>query len=154
MRTILFTLSLIVASLCVTTQASAHCQVPCGIYDDHARVHAMQEDAATIRKAVVKVQALSKAKKKNVNQVTRWIVTKEEHASRIIKTVSEYFLTQKIKPVPPKAPKNGSYLQKLTDHHRVMVWAMKNKQQLDLDTVGKLDKAIDAIGRYWTRPKK
>ena len=31
---------------------NAHCQVPCGIYDDHARVEAMAEDAATVIKAV------------------------------------------------------------------------------------------------------
>ncbi len=32
--------------------ASAHCQIPCGIYDDNARVESMLEDVATIRKAV------------------------------------------------------------------------------------------------------
>lgn len=37
----------------------AHCQVPCGIFDDPVRVELMKEDAATIRKAMVQVNDLS-----------------------------------------------------------------------------------------------
>jgi hypothetical protein len=33
-------------------------------------------------------------------QMTRWVTTKDAHASNIITTVGEYFLTQKVKPVP------------------------------------------------------
>ena len=36
-----------------------HCQVPCGIFDDGARVAALKEDAATIRKAMVQINELS-----------------------------------------------------------------------------------------------
>ena len=30
----------------------AHCQVPCGIYDDPARIAELREDATTIEKAI------------------------------------------------------------------------------------------------------
>lgn len=39
------------AVLAVPQFSFAHCQVPCGIYDDHARVAAMLEDAATVEKS-------------------------------------------------------------------------------------------------------
>ena len=35
--------------------SGAHCQVPCGIYDDAARIARMYEDAATIEKAMVQM---------------------------------------------------------------------------------------------------
>ena len=44
----------LVAGILGSPQASrAHCQIPCGIYDDHARVHAMLEDVTTIEKSLV-----------------------------------------------------------------------------------------------------
>ena len=36
-------------------QAHSHCQVPCGIFDDKARVSALKEDCATITKAMNQV---------------------------------------------------------------------------------------------------
>ena len=39
--------------------AGAHCEVPCGIYDDHARITQMLEDATTIEKAVAQILELS-----------------------------------------------------------------------------------------------
>ena len=143
----------IVAPTMHSSSVRAHCQVPCGIYDDAARLQAMREDAATIRKAVVKATELSKNLKKNINQVSRWIATKEQHATRIITTVAEYFLTQKLKPVSPKEAGYSEYLERLAVHHRVMRWAMKNKQQLDLGTVSKLDSAIEDLAKVWTPSK-
>ena len=67
----------------------AHCQVPCGIYDDAARVARMYEDAATIEKAMVKMQELAGATDvQSANQFARWVATKEDHASNIITTVN------------------------------------------------------------------
>jgi nickel superoxide dismutase len=37
----------------------AHCQIPCGIYDDHARVQAMLEDAITVEKSTKLIAELS-----------------------------------------------------------------------------------------------
>ena len=108
--------------------AAAHCQVPCGIYDDHARITAMREDTATIAKAVAQIAELSgKHDPLALNQATRWINTKEQHASRIIETVSLYFLTQKVKAVAPGGAGYQAYLTKLADHHGVMRAAMTTK---------------------------
>ena len=130
--------------------ASAHCQVPCGIYDDTARVARMYEDAATIEKAMIQVQDLTgKGDAQSANQRTRWIITKENHASHIITTVAEYFLTQKIKPVAADDEGHAAYLAKLADHHRVMAAAMKAKQNSDPAIVAKLRAALDAMGKHY-----
>lgn len=134
--------------------ARAHCQIPCGIYDDHARIHAIREDITTIEKAVTNINELAgKKDAQSANQLVRWINNKEEHAERIIRTISDYFLTQKIKPVDMKDMKaHAAYLEQLAKHHAVMVAAMKCKQNASMDHVEALKKAVDQIEGYW--PKK
>ena len=46
-----FALTLGTLSLSLPHTSHGHCQVPCGIYNDGARVEAMLEDAATVLKA-------------------------------------------------------------------------------------------------------
>lgn len=135
-------------------QAQAHCQVPCGIYDDHNRIHVIREDITTIRKAVVQIKKLSsKTDAQSKNQLVRWINTKEQHATKIIRVISDYFLTQKIKSVSAKNKKAYSaYLVKLARHHAVMRAAMKTKQTVSLKAVAALSSAVSGIEGYW--PKK
>jgi nickel superoxide dismutase len=129
---------------------SAHCQVPCGIYDDHARIHHMLEDTTTIAKAVTSISELAgKTDPQSVNQVTRWINTKEDHASNIITTIAQYFLTQKVKEVKPGAEGYEDYLNSLATHHHVMRAAMKTKQTVDPKAVEELKSAIDALGKLY-----
>ncbi|MCK6508764.1 superoxide dismutase, Ni [Myxococcota bacterium] len=135
-------------------KVDAHCQVPCGIYDDHARVHALYEDSQTITKAIKNILALSdKTDAQSKNQLVRWVMTKEAHASNIIKVIAEYFLTQKIAPVPAGHKDHSAYLAKLARHHAVMRAAMFTKQQASLSAAEGLHKAIDGIAGDWT-PKK
>ena len=134
----------------LTPTADAHCQVPCGIYDDAARITQLREDAATIAKAVAQIGELAgKNDPQSLNQITRWIVTKEQHASHIITVVCEYFLTQKVKPVAADAEGYKAYLKKLADHHAVMVAAMKTKQNTNQASVDALAKAIDALAGHY-----
>ncbi len=131
-------------------EAEAHCQVPCGIYDDTARIKSLREDAATIAKAITQIKALSgKNEPLALNQATRWIITKEAHASNMIKVVSEYFLTQKVKPVAAGQDGYEAYLKKLADHHAVMRAAMKTKQTVDPADVAQLGRAIDALAAHY-----
>jgi nickel superoxide dismutase len=131
-------------------RAAAHCQVPCGIYDDTARIDRLREDAQTIGKAIDQLHQLVEGHTaQDLNQATRWINTKETHASHIITVVSEYFLTQKVKPVAPGADGYDAYLRKLADHHAVMVAAMKTKQQADPAAVDALNAAIEQLGTHY-----
>lgn len=133
--------------------ARAHCQVPCGIYDDKARIHAMREDVTTIGKAAKLITELSKKEDAlSRNQLVRWVQTKEQHANRIMSVVSEYFLAQKIKPAP-KSDKQAwqSYIRRLVAAHDLIRAAMKTKQTVDPKDVDALAKAVDAFGSHFAK---
>lgn len=124
--------------------ASAHCQVPCGIYDDHARVKLMLEDVATVEKAVNMLEKLAaKTDVQSKQQFTRWVMNKEQHAQNIISTISDYFLTQRVK------TSQKDYVERLKRHHAVIVNAMKAKQKADMATVKKLKASVKALAEYY-----
>jgi len=130
--------------------ASAHCQVPCGIYDDPARIAQLKEDAATIAKAVTGLAELAgKPDAQSWNQAIRWTVTKEDHASRIMTTVAEYFLAQRVKPAAPGTEGWQGYVESLADHHAVMRAAMKAKQTASAEAVTELDAAIATLAKRY-----
>ena len=132
--------------------AAAHCQVPCGIYDDAARITRLREDAATIDKAIHQIIEMAGSHgAQAINQAARWITTKEVHATHIINVVSEYFLTQKVKPVAADSSGYDAYLKSLADHHAVMVAAMKTKQKCDPATASTLRAAIDKLATHYSK---
>ena len=138
----------------IQTRARAHCEVPCGIYDDHARVLQMLEDTKTIDKAVTQINTLAGQHDPHaLNQAARWIATKEEHATRIQHTIAQYFLTQRVKPAEPGTDAWAAYEKKLTEHHAVMVAAMKAKQGVDPAAAETLKKAIETIAPYYPEKK-
>jgi len=133
--------------------AQAHCQVPCGIYNDAARIAALNEDTETIAKCITKINALAgKTDATSINQTVRWIQTKETHASHIITVVSEYFLTQKVKAVGSDNKQgHQKYLESLARHHAVMVAAMKTKQNPSLKAVQTLNSAIHLLSHDYVQ---
>ena len=150
-RVIVLGLATVVALAALPRGAGSHCQVPCGIYDDEARIARMAEDATTIGKVIDSINDLAgKGDAQSANQLTRWIVTKEAHATNIITIVSEYFLTQKVKPAESGSDDYAAYLEKLADHHRVMRAAMKTKQSADPATALALSTTIDALAVHYT----
>ena len=81
-----FGLSLIIAlaSILVSvSSAGAHCQIPCGIYDDQLRAKLIAEHAGTIEKSMQQIIELGKANPVNYNQLVRWVSNKESHATEI-----------------------------------------------------------------------
>merc|ERR1712050_626006 len=97
MQSMLRTATCVRVRLPVFLPVRSHCQVPCGIFDDPARVESLKEDAATVRKAMVQINELGTSTPLALNQTTRWIMTKEDHAKNIITTASEYMLAQRVK---------------------------------------------------------
>ena len=137
--------NLIVPFLLLQGSLLAHCQVPCGIYNDAARIIQIQEDFSTIQKAMTKIEELSQHQDaSSMNQLTRWIITKEDHASKIQKVVSEYFLTQRIK-VKTEGSEFDRYVKHTTTLHQVLVSAMKCKQTVDL---GHVDEGLHQIKTF------
>ncbi len=134
------------AALClVTSVAFAHCQVPCGIYGDQMRFQQMLEDEQTISKAQLQINELADGEvdAQAVNQMARWVSTKEDHATKIQETIASYFLAQRIK------ADNPSYVKQLTAAHAVIVNAMKCKQSADPDTAKVLEKSIFDLYRAY-----
>ena len=136
---------LIILFLLLQGSLLAHCQVPCGIYNDAARIVQIQEDFSTIQKAMNKIKELSEQQDAtSMNQMTRWILTKEEHASKIQKVVSDYFLTQRIK-VKTEGPEYDLYVKQTIYLHQILVSAMKCKQTVDSKNV---DYGLDLIETF------
>ena len=133
--------------LFVPNVAFSHCQIPCGIYDDHARVKGMLEDAATAEKAATLINELSDnlSGAQPKNQIIRWVMNKEKHAQNIISTISDYFLTQRVK------PSQKDYTERLKKHHAVIIAAMKTKQNADVKYAKELMKSIEAIAGYYPK---
>jgi len=139
----------VVGSILVLPQlAHAHCQIPCGIYDDHARVQSMLEDAATVEKSAKLIAKLAgKSDPQSQNQLVRWVMNKEKHAQKIISAISDYFLTQRVK------PSQKDYAERLIKHHAIIIAAMKAKQNADVKYAKSLKESIEVLLSYYSEPK-
>ena len=130
MKTIITSLAAGFLLMIITAaDVAAHCEIPCGIYDDKLRANLIYEHTVTIEKSMKKIAELSKENPVNYNQLVRWVSNKEEHATTIQHTVSQYFMTQRIRPDTEK------YSDKLTILHKMLQAAMKCKQSIDLANV-------------------
>ena len=127
----------VLALLVVAVPASAHCQIPCGIYDDELRVQLIEEHITTVEKSMNQIIAISKASPVDYNQLVRWIDNKETHAQEIQDIVTAYFMAQRIKPPTDHGDEAvvKEYLDRLALLHAMLVHAMKAKQGTDLAEV-------------------
>jgi len=135
-------LALIVLTLAVATsalllmpttqQAQAHCQIPCGIYDDATQFKVLALHITTIEKSMREITTLSAKPGKNANQLIRWVNNKEAHGDGFAAIITAYFLQQRIK---PPADENElarkAYIKKLVLCHKLLIGAMKAKQTTD-----------------------
>lgn len=151
MKKTLTILSLFILSFSVSKIAFAHCEVPCGIYQDELRIELIKEHIQTIEKAMKQIAELQSQDDEDYNQIVRWVNTKENHAKLIQEIAEQYFLHQRVKFADPKdEEKYKKYIAQLTSLHQLVVFAMKSKQGLDLENVDKMRKALSAFeGSYF-----
>ena len=144
MQTLSARLLIICAALLLTAaQATAHCEIPCGIYDDALRIQMILEDVTTIEKSMNQIVFHQKEKDHNANQLVRWIMNKEQHADKIQEVVSQYFMTQRIKP-------GMEHYQVMLGHlHEMLVFAMKCKQTTDLENPQKLRELVGQFEKVY-----
>ena len=110
----------------------AHCQVPCGIYDDAVRIVQIEEDITTIRKAMNMINDLAgKSDAQSLNQVSRWVSTKESHAQNVQETILNYFLAQRVKAKEKGNRDRQKYVDQTLTLHQLIVKMMKCKQTVD-----------------------
>ncbi len=135
--------SLVVLALIATAvPASAHCQIPCGIYDDELRVQLIEEHIGTVEKSMKKIIELSAEDDEDYNQIVRWVNNKELHAQEIQDIVTAYFMAQRIKPAVDHDDEKAmnEYIHKLAILHAIQIHAMKAKQGTNLEEIENLRK--------------
>ena len=121
--------------------ASAHCDIPCGIYDSHNA----ELGARTVTKMVSLIQEAQAATDPASRQTfVRCVKVKEEHAE-IVKRELQILWSDYFKP---------EHLERYPDLHG-KVWqalklASKNKQSIDAAAAGDLERAVAEIARiFW-----
>lgn len=131
----------------------AHCQIPCGIYDDEARFDQMTEHIMTIEKSMKEINDLSAAGEKNYNQLVRWVNNKEDHADKYMEIVTQYFMTQRIKPVDQTdTAAYAGYTKKVVLLQQMLVEAMKCKQTTDSAHTEKLRQLLARFHDLYADP--
>ncbi len=133
-------------AFCAPNQLSAHCQVPCGIFDNDNVISSLHTDYVTIEKASKQIEELSKDPAANANQLTRWVMTKESHCQDVQEKMLNYFLAQRVKAPEDEAGKDA-YVKQLTLCHAIIVTAMKCKQSTDVANIEKLHDLLHSSGR-------
>jgi len=127
-------LALLLFGFASSSQVSAHCQIPCGIYNDELRMKLIEEHISTIEKSMSLIIELGKAKETDYNQIVRWVTNKEQHADELSEIVTYYFMTQRVK------PEDKQYDKRIAALHQMLIAAMKCKQTTDLKNVETLRK--------------
>ncbi|MHB8899291.1 MAG: superoxide dismutase [Ni] [Thermoguttaceae bacterium] len=132
-------------------RASAHCEIPCGIYDDDARINLLNEHITTIEKSIKEIVALSADSVQNQNQLVRWVMNKEDHANQFQEVVSQYFMTQRVKPLTAEsdAAAKEKYVTQLTLLHEMLVYAMKAKQSTDTANTDRLRELVHEFAHVY-----
>ena len=133
-----------IIALSISNKSYAHCEIPCGIYEDTLRVELIKEHIVTIEKSMKMIIELSGEETPNYNQIVRWVNNKEEHANKLQDIVTQYFLNQRIKPVLTENTEQYKiYIKQLTLLHNLLVMSMKAKQTTDLEYVNKMNHTIN-----------
>ena len=120
---------------------SAHCDIPCGIYDPHGA----ELGARTVTKMVSLIQGAQEGTDPESRQTfVRCVKVKEEHAE-IVKRELQILWSDYFKP---------EHLERYPDLHE-KVWkalklASKNKQSIDATAARDLEAAVAEIARiFW-----
>ncbi len=130
----------------------SHCQVPCGIFDDPARITLIAEHITTIEKAMTQIETLSKETPVNYNQIIRWVTNKEKHAEELSDIVTYYFMAQRIKPVEKSETALYTvYQEQLELLHHLLVYTMKAKQSTDTKIIVKLRELLKAFEKSYLK---
>ena len=151
-QTTVLSCALVTVWLTGLVAASAHCEIPCGIYGDRMRVDQLEEHFQTVETSIQQIRKLGEDEEKNWNQLVRWINNKELHANKIQNIVYQYFMNQRITPVGKDEEGYDEYVEQITVLHRMLVRAMKAKQTTDLEHVKQLHKLLDRFEDAYFEP--
>ncbi len=143
MKRIIYVVAIAAVLVGTFTRASAHCEIPCGIYGDEMRIALLEEHIETIEKSMKMITDLSADEPKNFNQIVRWVNNKEKHANDFQVIVTQYFMTQRIPIISDQSSaKYEDYVHKISLLHEMLIYAMKSKQTTDLALPQKLGELV------------
>ena len=146
--TMMVAIMMVLVGMAAVPCAWAHCEIPCGIYDDQARMTLIEEHITTIEKSIKKMMEIQEKQPINYNQLVRWVSNKDHHASALQDIVTQYFMTQRITFDAKK------YQEKLVLLHHMLVYGMKCKQTTDLANISALRKLVKEFQLlYFESPK-
>lgn len=150
MRTLFALLLTLSLSAAFSPPAQAHCQIPCGIYDDQLRVFMIEEHIDTLEKSMKRIDALGDQDDPDYNQLVRWTTNKDDHAAQLVEIVTAYFMSQRLSPADydDKAARQD-YLRQLRTLHQMMVSAMKARQTTDLTHIQDLRKQLSTFEKAY-----
>ncbi|MEM7618586.1 MAG: superoxide dismutase [Ni] [Pseudomonadota bacterium] len=146
----LFLVTLI--SFCLFSKnVQAHCEIPCGIFNDSLRFDLMLEDATTIEKSMNEINKISAEANPDYHTISRWTMNKEDHANKIMHLVAQYFLAQRI-----KLPKENASEEELSDYsksiellHKITIRAMKTKYSSNINAVDDLRNVVNEFRDHY-----
>ena len=134
----------LVQALAPTTVASAHCDIPCGIYDPHGAVLAAQ----TVAKMVDLIGGIEGSSVADRNKFARCVAVKEQHAELVKHEVqviwSDYFKPEHLVANPDLHTKVWNLLK----------LAGKNKQNVDAEAAAQLQAGVKEFADIFWSTKK
>ncbi len=143
-------------------------KIPSGILEDLALVSALRQHCIEIRKAVRSSKKLQQQERStmtvelssdhhnhdllSLNQMVRFIKSKEENCSKIISLVSDDCLAQRVK--RQHFDSKVEYLEVLKMHHRAMQAATQVKETMNEYDCIDLEHAVEDLANMYTSAKK
>lgn len=112
----------------------AHCQMPCGIYNDAMVFDKGDEYVLTMYKGISVLNNSPFSTVKEKNDFVRWVINKEKMSDALAEVITTYFLQQKIKPGDSDSPK------RLESAHKLLFGLVAIKQNTTLDFVEEFSK--------------
>jgi nickel superoxide dismutase len=113
----------------------------------------IREHIDTVEKSMTMIRSLGAEAEVNYNQLIRWTSNKDEHAEEIQHIVSQYFMTQRIKPAAGPGAEYDAYVAKLTLLHQLLIEAMKSKQTLEQEHIDSMRQIVDNFEKLYFEKK-
>jgi nickel superoxide dismutase len=143
-------LTAIIFALIISSVVYSHCQIPCGIYDDKMRLEMMAEHITTLEKSIKMINQLSSENERNMNQITRWVQNKENHADQLSHIITYYFMAQRLKPADESGSSDHEYyVTQLTLLHKMLISSMKAKQGTDISEIQRLNELLSEFVKVY-----
>ena len=108
---------------------TAHCQMPCGIYQDAMIYDLIDQYAETMVKAVTVMNQSKFETVRERNEFMRWVMEKEKESNDTSQLITTFFMQQKIKPGEPDTQK------RIEAAHKLLCLIVAIKQNADVKIV-------------------